>query len=476
MNEYTREKKCAVIGLARAGVPTARFLCERGNRVVGYDSKTREQLSPAALELENLGVQLLLGDHQFKGILGCNLIVLSPGVRIHHQPLSGILEKARARGIEIIGEMELAARHCPAPMIAVTGTKGKSTTVKLITELLQACGQKALRAGNTGTPLIAELPQLSPESWAVVEVSSFQLERAPTFKPRIAVLLNLLPDHLDYHTSLDQYWQTKLRIFAHQKAGDTAILNLDDTQTRLAIENQNIGGDAQLLGVSGRDLPQVKGAALDGAGVQDGKLGWVQNGAFEALIDNEEIALHGEHNRANVAAAICAVITALDARQVLAARDSIAQVIRSFESLPHRLELVAEKNGVRWINDSQGTIPDAAIAALHAFDTPIALIAGGKNKLDDPKAYDALGRALAERAEWLFCIGESAPILAGAAHRAGMAAEKIIEAGTLHLAVRAANERMKSGTVVMSPACASFDQFASFEDRGEQFRQAVEEL
>ena len=476
MNEFTREKKCAVIGLARAGVPTARFLAERGNRVVGYDHKTREQLSPEALALENLGVKLQLGEHEFAGLMNCHLIVLSPGVRIHHEPLAGVLEKARARGIEIIGEMELAARHCPAPMIAVTGTKGKSTTVKLITELLQACGQKALRAGNTGTPLIAELPQLSPASWAVVEVSSFQLERAPTFKPRIAVLLNLLPDHQDYHTSLDQYWQTKLRIFAHQKADDTAICNLDDTQTRLSIKNKNIGGDAQLFGVSGRDVPQLNGAKINGAGVQDGMLGWIQNGEFTPLIANNEIALRGEHNRANVAAAICALMAALDARQVLAALDSIAQAIREFQSLPHRLELVAEKNGVRWINDSQATIPDAAIAALRAFNTPIALIAGGKNKLDDPEAYNALGITVAERAEYLFCIGETATILADAARAAGMDEEKIIEAGTLQNAVSAANEQMQNGTVVMSPACASFDQFKSFEDRGEQFRQAVEAL
>ena len=307
-------------------------------------------------------------------------------------------------------------------------------------------------------------------------MSSFQLERAPTFKPHVAILLNLLPDHQDYHTSLDQYWQTKLRIFAHQKADDTAICNLDDTQTRLAIENKNIAGDAQLFGVSGRELPQLNGGNINGAGVQNGMLGWLQNGEFVPLIANNEIALRGEHNRANVAAAICALMAALDARQVLAARDNLARVIRDFESLPHRLEFVAEKGGVRWINDSQATIPEAAIAALRAFDTPIALIAGGKNKLDDPNAYDALGIAVAERAEYLFCIGETATILANAARAAGMKAEKIIEAGTLQNAVQEANQRMQNGTVIMSPACASFDQFKSFEDRGEQFRQAVEAL
>ena len=197
-----REKVCAVIGLARAGAPAAKFLAQRGAQVIGFDSRPLNELSDEARSLAQLGVELRTGAHGYRGLEECSTIVLSPGLKIHHEPLKSVLAKCEARKAEVIGELELAARHCPAPMIAVTGTKGKSTTTKLIHEMLLACGLKSVRAGNTGIPLIAELPQLTPDSWAVVEVSSFQLERTPTFKPRIAVLLNLLPDHLDYHPTL----------------------------------------------------------------------------------------------------------------------------------------------------------------------------------------------------------------------------------------------------------------------------------
>ncbi len=476
--DWTREKKCAVIGLARAGVPTARFLAERGNRVVGYDSKPFSQLAPAARALTDIGVELQLGDHHFAGLRSCHLIVLSPGLKIHHEPLRAILAEAAGRNTEVIGELELAARHCPSPMIAVTGTKGKSTTVKLLEELLRSVGLDAFRAGNTGTPLIAELPKLSPASWAVVEVSSFQLERAPTFKPRVAVLLNLLADHQDYHTSLQQYWDTKLKVFAHQGAGDVAVLNVDDAHVRERAAQvlealRSAGG--RVLGASGVGLPELGGRALDGAGVRDGVLGWVAEGRFEGVIALERIPLAGAHNVANVAAALCALAAAAGP-QVLEAREAIGDAIEGFQSLPHRLEFVAYKHGARWINDSQATIPDAAIAALQAFPAPVVLIAGGRNKLGDPRAFEALGLALAQAAG-LVTIGEAGPEIARAARGAGLRSARIVEAGELKAAVREAAKLAGEGaTVVLSPACASFDQFTSFEDRGEQFRDMVHSL
>ena len=212
MTEF-QDKTAAVIGLARAGAPAARFLLQRGARVIGYDSKPHAELSEEAHQLERDGAQIYAGDHHYAGIEAADLIVLSPGLKVHYEPLQSVIADAEARGAEVIGELELASRFCPCPMIAVTGTKGKSTTVKLITEMLRACGVAAYSAGNTGTPLIEMLPQLTPESWAVVEVSSFQLEKAPTFKPKIAVLLSLLEDHQDYHPTLEQYWETKLRIY-----------------------------------------------------------------------------------------------------------------------------------------------------------------------------------------------------------------------------------------------------------------------
>jgi UDP-N-acetylmuramoylalanine--D-glutamate ligase len=468
-----REKLCAVIGLARAGVPTARFLVERGNRVVGYDSKYLSALPDEARKLQNVGVELKLGEHEYAGLQKADLIVLSPGLKLHHEPLKSLLESLDRRHVEIIGELELAARHCPAPMIAVTGTKGKSTTTKLIAKIIEACGENAVRAGNSGIPLIAELPKLTPQSWAVVEVSSFQLERAPTFKPRVAVLLNLLADHQDYHTSLEQYWQTKLKLFAHQNAGDVAVFNGDDARVREVFEGKVLSlpqNEAQRWLSSGH-------SGEDGAGVRDNHVGWNIDGQWVPVVALEEIPLRGAHNHANVAAALAAVRAALGHAKVLEAREAIADAIRNFASLPHRLEIVAQKDGITWVNDSQATIPDATIQAVQAFPKPVTLIAGGRNKLNNLSGYDSLGQAIAEHVQTLVTIGETAEIIGNAARKAGLEPPNIIHARTLTNAVKNAKlATPESGTVILSPACASFDQFASFEDRGEKFKEAVAAL
>ncbi|HEX8832557.1 MAG TPA: UDP-N-acetylmuramoyl-L-alanine--D-glutamate ligase [Abditibacteriaceae bacterium] len=472
-----REKVCAVLGLARAGIPAARFLANRGARVWGCDGKSRAELSEEALALESSGVELRLGETAFDGLEECSLIVLSPGLKIHHEPLRSIIEQCERAGVEIIGELELSARHCPAPMICVTGTKGKSTTVKLITEMLNAAGIDALRAGNTGIPLIAELPNLAPASWAVVEVSSFQLERAPTLKPRIAALLNLLPDHQDYHTSLQQYWDTKLKLFANQKAGDAAIFNIDDAQvnTVWAARSANPVA-AETVATSALEAGEE---SVSRVALQNGALGFHGEAGFEPVIAIDEIPLRGAHNRGNVAAALAAVRAAverhgLDWAQV---REAAAQAIRDFESLPHRLEKVATVCGITYINDSQATIPDAALRALEAFEQPVTLIAGGLNKLDDPDGYNLLGEKIAERAHLLVTIGEAAPLLETAAKRAGFPAGKIVTAGNLTEAVKSATMGTpQGGTIVMSPACASFDQFKNYEERGQKFRDLVAAL
>lgn len=478
-----REKVCAVLGLARSGVPAARFLAERGARVVGYDGKSFGELSDEARELSTrYGVELRVGDVNFPQLNRCALIVLSPGLKIHHEPLASILHDCALRGCEIIGELELAARHCPAPMIAVTGTKGKSTTVKLIAEMLGACGINAIRCGNTGIPLIAELPNLSPESWAIVEASSFQLEKAPTFKPRIAVLLNLLPDHLDYHPSLKQYWTTKLKLFVNQKRGDSAIFNADDENVQKLLSNKldfklALNPDAQFLTSSAQhdsDCVWRRGEML-GVRLENSE------GAVNdvPIIDVREIALRGAHNLSNVAAALTAVVAVLGNR-VLDFAPQIGEVLRHFESLPHRLEIVAQSEDLTFVNDSQATIPDATIRALYAFDAPIYLVAGGIAKLENPAAFDALGDVICERAELLFSIGQDAKTIEDAARRAGFAEERIVSARELtkvfeEVTMRA-SLRKNSGeksvvTVLLSPACASFDQFANYEKRGEAFRE-----
>jgi len=450
--------------------------------VRGYDSKERATLTVAVLDLEKAGVELVLGDHGFAGIEECDLVVLSPGLKVHHRPLCDVIAAAEARGAEVIGELELAARFCPCPMICVTGTKGKSTTVKLIAEMLQSCGLDAIAAGNTGTPLISVLPDLAVKSWAVVEVSSFQLEKAPTLRPRIAVLLSLLEDHQDYHPTLEQYWETKLRLFAHQGLGDTAIFNGDDPRVRAYLGAVSPGAQT-VIEVSGKNrmtnTPAPPGAtAIAGAWWKDDMLKVFEH----ELLPWDEIPLRGDHNRANVAAALQAVLCSglgeLIREQPNSARFFLHQVggaLRKFASLPHRLELVAvEDDEVSWVNDSQSTIPDAAIAALNAFPAPVTLIAGGRSKLENEDAYDSLARAVASKEARLVLIGEAAGRLAEAARKIGVPESKIFLAETLPQAVQIAKMEASPGeTVVLSPACASFDQFSSYEERGAVFRFAV---
>jgi UDP-N-acetylmuramoylalanine--D-glutamate ligase len=426
-----REKICAVLGLARTGIPAARFLAERGAQVVAYDDRAKEELSEEARALEELGVELRVGpvtiSLDWKNVPS---VVLSPGLKIHHEPLKSVLARCESLSIEVIGELELAARHCPAPMIAVTGTKGKSTTVKLIEEMLRACGINAVRCGNTGVPLVAELPNLSPQSWAVVEVSSFQLEKAPTLKPRVAVLLNLLEDHQDYHPSLEQYWATKLKLFANQDENDAAIFNCSDAKTEdFALmsgfsigrgESQYpwYGTEARQFKTTGQELSVRDSQEADVCG-RDGFLGWSLEYEFVPIIEYSQIPLRGRHNHDNVAAALAAVFAMLGEKGAISHREAIAAAIRNFESLPHRLEIVGEVCGITFVNDSQATIPEAAMRAMQAFPAPVTLIAGGRAKLENADAFDELGRAIAGNAHILVTIGEAAQRIEDAARRAG---------------------------------------------------------
>lgn len=481
MQSYA-DKKVAVLGLARAGIPAARFLAENGARVFGYDDAPMEKLSDEARALSTLGVEIRAGAHEYSGLNECELVILSPGLKIHHAPLAGVLASLEAKGVEVIGELELAYRHCPAPIIAVTGTKGKSTTTKLIAEILNACGVNAVRAGNTGIPLIAELPNLSPDSWAVVEVSSFQLERAPTFAPRVGVLLNLLEDHQDYHPSLEQYFETKLKLFANQKTGDRAVFNIDDPRVLDFYLARKNDADLATTGQELENSPDINW--LDGwSGATEEyqylPAAWREGEGLAVLsrppcgFRIADIPLKGKHNLANVAAALGSITEIVNPGE---RANEIGAALRNFQSLPHRLEVVAVKNDVTWINDSQATIPDAAIAALKSFPSPVTLIAGGKAKLEE-RAYEKLGEAIASDAHLLLTIGEAGEMIGAVARRAGFSEAKIVNAISLTNAVQTAKMLTPSGgSVLLSPACASFDQFASFEERGQTFRDAVSAL
>ena len=469
----------AVIGLARAGAPAARFLLQRGARVIGYDSKAHSELSDEALELERDGVQIYAGEHNYQGIEAADLIILSPGLKVHYEPLQSVIAAAEARGAEVIGELELASRFCPCPMIAVTGTKGKSTTVKLITEMLRACGVAAFSAGNTGTPLIEMLPQLTPESWAVVEVSSFQLEKAPTFKPKIAVLLSLLEDHQDYHPTLEQYWETKLKLFANQDDSDISIYNVDDNRVfeewkksggkSFTYANEENEGAANIFPQNALVEPYMSYGTYFELDTPDGAFG---------IIKQEEVPVKGKHNLSNVAAAIGVVGTVLN----LISKDAkeyylqIADAVRNFQSLPHRLEVVARKDGVTYVNDSQSTIPDASIAALKSFPAPTTLLLGGKAKID-ADSYRALMDAVRESGAKIGVFGEAAAMLEEVARAQGVKELQINRRNTLAEVLQNAKIEASPGeTIVLSPACASFDQFKSYEDRGQTFRALVDAL
>jgi UDP-N-acetylmuramoylalanine--D-glutamate ligase len=475
MNEY-QGKTAAVIGLARAGVPAAKFLAERGALVIGFDGKAREQLSEEALELEGLGVELRLGDHGFAGIENCDLVVLSPGLKVHYEPLLSVIAVAEARGTEVIGELELAYRFCPCPIIAITGTKGKSTTTKLITEILRACGVDAVAAGNTGTPLISVLPTLKPESYAVVEVSSFQLEKAPTFRPRVAVLLNLLEDHQDYHPYLEQYWETKLKIFANQTGEDWKVLNLDDPRIAEMLRAGKFDLASPAMLTSGQNWSQKEGRAngLSFYFENDQLISdFERHGKQDVMMDATDIPLKGIHNRANVAAAVAAALTPSGYSEY---KPEFVDAIRHFQTLPHRLEIVAQKDGITWVNDSQSTIPDATIAALRSFPAPVTLLVGGRAKIE-ASAYEAMMRAVHAEKARLVLFGEAAEMLREVALAQGMEKSQIFRENTLAEAVQVAKMKALNGeSVILSPACASFDQFTSYEHRGETFRQLVRQI
>ncbi|HXF97319.1 MAG TPA: UDP-N-acetylmuramoyl-L-alanine--D-glutamate ligase [Gaiellaceae bacterium] len=407
-----------VVGLARSGLAACRALAALGAEVVGYD---RDE-SLAAGRLPALGVEVHLGREEETLLQGIDLVVKSPGVPGETPLVAG----ANARGIPVWSEVELGARLLSNPLLGVTGTNGKTTTSELLGAIFRAAGRPVEVAGNVGRPLTSLAGAVAPDAWVVCELSSFQLEDVHTLRPRIAVLLNLEPDHLDRHGTFEWYVDIKLRIFEQQTEDDTAIVPRGFMP---------IPGGARRVEFSGTDpLPA-------------------------------EPRLPGAHNRENAAAATAA------ARAAGIGEEAIAEALRTFPGVPHRLETVRELRGVRYVNDSKATNVAAALRALACFPRArLHVILGGRGKAE-PYAPLAAAFKPGDRA---YLIGEAAPEIAAALEAAGVPAA---DCGDLERALAAAAAAARPGDVVLlSPACASFDQFASFEERGDAFRRLVEGL
>jgi UDP-N-acetylmuramoylalanine--D-glutamate ligase len=441
----------AVVGLARSGVAAARLLHASGARVSVSDAKPLERLGEDARGLARLGIRLVAADAAGAGVAGAELVVVSPGVPLDAPQLA----PARRAGVPIIGELELGWRALEADTIAITGTNGKTTTTALTGALLGGEGRSVLVAGNIGTPLAAHALTFPPEGTVVCEVSSFQLETIEAFRPGVAAVLNITPDHLDRHRTFEAYVDAKARIFANQEASDCAVLNADDEPTRALAPRTR----AEVLWFSRR-------RAVDhGVFVSDGRIVATLDGRVETICPLSDVFLRGQHNVENVLAA-----TACALRAGVAA-DAIRRGIAAFRGVAHRIEPLRELGGVSYYNDSKGTNVASTIKALESFSEPIVLIAGGVGKGQD---FAPLAAAARGRVSRLVALGEDGPKIAAAFEAAGLA---VSSAATLEGALRAARDAAAPGDVVLlSPACASFDMFDNYEHRGDVFRALVQGL
>lgn len=445
MNE-TRQR-ALVIGLGKSGIAVCDVLHERNWELVATD-EFPDRVADAIAHLATLGVPFVATDELRRALHGDETAVLSPGVPPSARPVA----IAWAAGCTVIGEIELAARFARAPILAVTGTKGKSTTSALLAHLLRAAGKKTALGGNIGAPLIREVLPEGLDA-IVAELSSFQLESIDRFHPRVAVLLNLSPDHLDRYSSMDEYASAKFRIVENAGAGDTLVANRDDE--RIWAFARNLGERIATIDFSLVD-PAAR-IAVRGDEIVDTR-------AEQALAAISDVPLLGRHNLANAMAALAAALAfGIDPSTFPAA-------LRSFTGMAHRLQLVAEIAGVRYIDDSKATNPEAAIAALEAFAQPVVAIVGGRAK---GTAFGRLGDALARHARAVLAIGEAAnEICVAVGGRVPCERQ-----ATMAQAVARARELARPGDVVLlSPACASFDMFRSAEHRGDEFSEAARAL
>ena len=443
--------KVAVVGMGKSGMAACRYLAGSGAVVTALDEKTEAQLDQAAVaDLKRMGVHLESGGHHENVLMGADAIVVSPGVPADREPFISV----QKRGIPVMGELELAYRILHTPIVAITGTNGKSTVTSMAGTMMQQAGLKVFVGGNIGTPLIEYALQGEGCEYAVVEVSSFQLDTSHHFSPAVAVLLNISPDHLERYDSYETYKASKCRIFQNQGPGQVVILN-DEDRTLAELEP---GGGVSVLRYGLSDGP---GRC---AYVRDGMIHCVFPGKDLFRFDLSETTLPGKHNHENILAAVL-IGMALD----IPAK-SMGESLRTFRGLPHRLEFVGQIKNVSFVDDSKATNEDAAVKAISSFDHPIVLIAGGRHK---GGSYASLLRAAQGRVRQAVFIGEAKGLLAGTFEGKipFSLADSLSDA--VAQAYKAAHEE---DVVLLAPACSSFDMFSDYAQRGKIFREAVERL
>lgn len=440
-------KKILIVGMARSGLASAAFLARRGARVKVTEKRAATDLRSEIEQLESLGVEVEAGGHLLESFLTADSIVASPGVPLRIMEL----QRARQAGVEIISEIELASRFIQGRIIGITGSNGKTTTTTLVGEILSAAHFPVQVGGNIGTPLISLVESSHPSSITVVELSSFQLEAIPTFRPDVAVILNITPDHLDRYDSLDDYARAKINIFSNQAASDYAVLNWEDPRLKRLAPSLR----PRVCWFS-NSSPVNPGVYFDGRDVV-----WHAEGKRQQIISQREIQIKGLHNLENITAAASAAML------VGAMPAWIREGVAGFKGVEHRLEPVAEIRGVQFYNDSKATNTDATQKALESFPQGIILILGGRDKAGD---FSVLRQLIQQRVSTVILLGEASVKIRSQLEGAA----PMRQAVDMEDAVQQACQQAVAGNVVLlAPACASFDMFKNYEHRGKVFKEAV---
>lgn len=445
-----------ILGLARQGKALARYLAENGASVVVSDLKGPDQLTAATSELADLELEYELGGHPDRLLEDADALALSGGV----PATIPLAQQALDQGLSVINDSQVFLEACPARTVGITGSAGKSTTTALLGQMAKAAGRTTWVGGNIGRPLLKDLGEISAEDTAILELSSFQLELMHR-SPQIAALLNVTPNHLDRHKTMEAYTAAKARILQYQSDDDVAVLGHDDP-VAWGLRDRVRG---RLLSFGLKEPPQGEGAFLRGSEL------WLQNQSKQdRILDRNELGLRGEHNVLNGLAA-SALAMALELPL-----PAIQQALRSFTGLPHRLELVSTKNGVRWVNDSIATTPERAVAGLRAFEAPLVLLAGGRDKGLD---WEPLAAAALEHCRHVIAFGECGQTIVRAVHEARGEAEQpglSLVTGLEQAVAQAAELAQRGEVVLLSPGGTSFDQYVDFEARGEHFSELVRSL